>query len=219
MRRLLAMTALLLLPVVASGQGMIFRWVDAQGNLHVTDRLGDVPEPYYGMYLAELKRREEQRQAAGQPAGQPAAVAAPTPAPSGDGAPAAPRAGAEGRSRPAGADGPSPGTSAARSPSEGAQTSLVDAELDRRETWRKLVAAQRQELAEATAALAALEAERAAAAQNPLLVHTPAVAARLAELDAQRAALLARLEKARAALLVDLPARARKENVPPKWLQ
>ena len=35
----------------------------------------------------------------------------------------------------------------------------------------------------------------------------------------ESAKLLERLEKARTALLVDLPARARRENVPPKWLQ
>ena len=177
----------LLCAVAAAAESTIFRWVDAKGNLHATDRLGDVPEPYYGIYFAEQKRREAERQAGG-------ATATPH-AP-----PPTPEAAAPASTGPSGA-------------------SVVDEELRRREQWRSLVSAARNELMGATAALAGLEEERAVVAQNPLLAVTPAVQARLGELEQRRAAVLVRLEKARAALLVDLPARARKENVSPKWLE
>jgi hypothetical protein len=56
----------------------IFTWVDRQGGLHATDRLQDVPEPYYSMYAAELKAREQKAGATPVP---PAAEAAAPPTP------------------------------------------------------------------------------------------------------------------------------------------
>ncbi len=168
-------------------EALIFRWVDKAGNLHVTDRLGDVPEPYYGAYLAELKRREALR------AQQGAAVAAPAPAVVPEVEPPA--------------DPPA------------AQPSLVDQEIARREHWRQTVAFWRDELRAATEALVAVEAERAQAALNPLLAQTPQVQATVAALDARRAEALERVGRARQVLLEELPQRARRENVPPKWLE
>ncbi|MEK7705611.1 MAG: hypothetical protein AAB426_11680 [Myxococcota bacterium] len=46
---------------------LVFYWVDGRGDLHATDRLGDVPEPYYGMYVAKLAASEEARAKGGAP--------------------------------------------------------------------------------------------------------------------------------------------------------
>ena len=65
------------LPLAA--QTMIFKWIDRKGTLHLTDRLADVPEPYYSMYRARLREIEEQKTKAGQ------AGAAPTSSPGSEG--------------------------------------------------------------------------------------------------------------------------------------
>ncbi len=68
---------------VALAQGMIFKWVDKQGVIHLTDRLGDVPEPYHSLYAVKLRELEARRKVAGnQPPAPRPAPSAPTPTPS-----------------------------------------------------------------------------------------------------------------------------------------
>jgi hypothetical protein len=70
--------ALVALPVEAalSQSDIIFHWFDRQGNLHATDRLQDVPEPYYAMYAARLKALAE-KNAQSAPTAHPPSLAGP----------------------------------------------------------------------------------------------------------------------------------------------
>jgi hypothetical protein len=174
---------------IVAAQTMIFKWIDTKGTLHVTDRLADVPEPYYAMYRAKLKASEEQ-QAKG---GGAAATSSPTPV-------VAP---------------PAVESSEASSPAP----SLVDEELRRQAEWKALVALWRERLAIATAEVEAIQSELEEATLNPILRETPAVKAQAAAIEVRRGAAMSRLEAARKMLLVELPARARKEGVPPRWLE
>ncbi|MBI5509098.1 MAG: hypothetical protein HY903_10115 [Deltaproteobacteria bacterium] len=172
----------------AMSEETIFRFVDKRGTLHLTDRLGDVPEPYYSMYVAKLRALEQQRAQAG----------APPPVPS---------------------TAPPPGPGSVETGSVSAPPpSLVDEEIKRYHYWRALIQRWRDALAKATAEVEAIDQERDQAAMNPVLVQTPQVQEALAEIDRRRVQALERLEAARHMLLVELPARARKEQVPPKWL-
>ena len=45
-------------------QTPIFRWVDKKGDMHITDRLGDVPEPYRSLYAAKIRELEEKKESA-----------------------------------------------------------------------------------------------------------------------------------------------------------
>lgn len=166
----------------ALGEGIVFRWVDARGNLHLTDELADVPEPYYSAYRAQLRDREGAR--ARQPAQPPAQAAS--------------RASAPTSAAPAG--------------------SVIEQEAERRRTWKALVAKWRQELTGATSELARLDEELGRLAANPLLRETGPTKARMTELEVARARAIARLEAARRMLVTELPARAKKEGVPPAWL-
>ncbi len=159
--------------------GDIFKWVDENGNLHATQILADVPEPYYSMYASELRRRQESKQ--GQAPAPPAVEEAPS----------APRP---------------------------TQVKGVASENEaRQKRWRELVARARADLTAATAALEAADQAVLQAGANPVLRHTPAVQAKLAELATERQAALAAVEAARRQLLEDLPRQARKEGVPPRW--
>jgi hypothetical protein len=64
--------------------GTVFRWFDKQGNLHVTDTLAEVPEPYYGLYAAKLRERDESS-APGSPVVAPSPAPAPATTPSATG--------------------------------------------------------------------------------------------------------------------------------------
>jgi hypothetical protein len=178
------LVALVLSAQPASASDLIFKWADEHGNLHITDRLGDVPEPYYSMYAAEVKRREQQAKTANRPAPSP-----------------------EKR-----VSQPSPALPASRAPS------IVEREIARRNKWKKLVAHWRTQLRAATAEVERLDAELDGTQLNPLLRHTPQVKARRQAIEARRQQALVRLEQARWMLLEEIPARAKKENVPPKWL-
>ncbi len=52
----LLLAALLHLEV---GGGYVFRYVDKRGQLHFTDTLAEVPEPYHSLYQAKLRELEE----------------------------------------------------------------------------------------------------------------------------------------------------------------
>jgi hypothetical protein len=192
-RALLAavMLGLSLAGLPLSAQPTFFKWVDAKGSLHVTDRLADVPEPYYGMYRARIRALEEQRTKTGQPAAARQPTLVPTP----------PVAGPQAES-------------AASTP-----VSPVVLELQHQANWQALVARWRGELANATTDLESIQTELDEASMNPILRETPEVKSRIEQVEARRSQAMARLEKARKMLLDELPARARREGVPPKWLE
>jgi len=173
--------------MLAGAQGEIFRFVDKQGVFHFTDRLADVPEPYYSYYRARQREREAKVLLQGEVA---SSVTTP--------------------------DVPRPATPAYEKP---AGPSLVDQEEQRRLMWKGLVARWREELASAMTALEDVRSQRDQEALNPVLSQTPEVQTRIAELDLKEAAALAKLERARKALTEDLPARAKRENASPKWLE
>jgi hypothetical protein len=165
-----------------AGAGDIFKWVDKEGHLHATQTLADVPEPYYSMYAAELRRREEAKRNA--PSDAPPAI---------ETVPESPRPEVKLR-----------GTA-----------SQIEAQQKK---WRQLVAEHRAALASATAALEAIDSEIEQAGANPVLRETPQARAKLAELAEKRAEQLTAVENARRMLLEDLPKQAKKEGVPPRWL-
>lgn len=178
---------LLLGPMVAGAQSEIFRFVDKQGVFHFTDRLADVPEPYYSYYRARQREREAKAMLQGNAVpSTPSPVRQPSPLPAFE--------------RPSG-------------------PSLVEQEEQRRLMWKGLVARWREELANAMTALEDVRSQRDQETLNPVLSQTPEVQARIAELDLKEAAALAKLERARKALAEDLPARAKRENASPKWLE
>ena len=186
-RRMLSLSVVLGLLVTAwsaLAATMFFKWIDAKGNLHVTDRLADVPEPYYAMYRAKVREIEERE------AKQGIAVPETTSAP-------VERIEAVRPSAP----------------------SIVDLELQRQKDWRALVANWRGELTAATAEVESLQNELDDATLNPILRETPQAKDQIAEIADRHAVAMRRLEAARQMLLVDLPARARKDGVPPKWLE
>lgn len=67
MGRALLVAVVLGLAPPAHADAPLFVWVDKAGALHATDRLQDVPEPFYGMYAAQLKEREKAAGGAGAP--------------------------------------------------------------------------------------------------------------------------------------------------------
>lgn len=162
-------------------QGYIFKWVDAKGNIHATDQLAEVPEPFYGMYAAKLRELEERKKERGQAASAPSQRPAPPPAPS--------------------------------------APSIVELELRKQQRWKAEVARWRASL---TAAIAELESAQQALAEltmNPLLRTTPQVQAQLPQAEERVKRAREQVELARKTLIEDIPARARKESVPPKWLE
>jgi hypothetical protein len=177
-----AFAAVLANAVPLFAQGAIFRWVDRQGNLHLSDELADVPEPYRSMYEAQRREAAEAKKHA------PPAPASPPPDP------------------------------AVSPPELPPSPSIIDEEAARRQRWKEQVASWRAELAAATNALADVDARLDELAVNPLMAQTPLVAADIVQARQSRAAALSRLEKARRMLLTELPARARREGVPPAWL-
>ena len=171
---LLIAVGLSLLATTALAQPTIFKWIDARGNLHATDRLSDVPEPYYGMYRAKLRALEEERAKQGNP--QPA--------------------------RPAATPEPIVAPDAGSSETADAPPSIVDLELKRREGWKALVLQWRGALSAATGEVESIQAELDEATLNPILLETPAVKARVVEISARRDQAMERLEKARKTLQV-----------------
>jgi hypothetical protein len=65
--RIAFLLLLLFCSVVVSAQDVVFRWVDKHGVTHITDRLGDVPEPYHSMYAAQLRELEAKRKKTAPP--------------------------------------------------------------------------------------------------------------------------------------------------------
>lgn len=175
------------LPALAQGRP-IFSWIDANGALHATQLLAEVPEPFYSIYRVRMDAVAQAQRAAaqsGQDVRSPPSQAAVVPqvVASGGGVPNGALATAEARMR-----------------------------------WRAQALQARHALVDATAALQAAEDARAEAARNPLLNFTPAVQARVRAADAAVEAARKQAVQARRRLLTDLPEQARKAGVPPAWL-
>lgn len=180
----------------------IFKWIDERGDFHATDRLADVPEPYRSMYEARLaaeRAAAEARAKAQAEAGQRGAPneAFPKTSPKAQVAPAS--------KRPPRAESSAQGFSAR--------------EDALRKTWLELVKHWRDELHAATVEVEDIEKKLEEAGQNPLLRHTPPVKLELENLERTKARALGRVAEARRMLIDELPKRARKEGIPPKWLQ
>ncbi len=109
---------------------------------------------------------------------------------------------------------PRPQTQATAPP----QPSIVDKELARQKLWRGEVSRWRTELRVATEDLNRVQTELDQAGMNPLLRTTPQVQAQIGALEEQRDRAVRRVEIARKMLAEELPARAKRESVPPRWL-
>ena len=176
----------LLAGVARAGETLaMFTWVDKRGGIHITDRLRDVPEPFYSIYLAQQRERQAQQRQGPPPTG------AKTPA----------KHHSQVRARP-------------RPSSQG----IVLAEERRREQWQALMKQWRVELLAATQGLQKEEEALQRLRVNPLLAETPPVKAQIAAQQEQVAVARERVLKARTMLLEKLPAKAKNEQVPPKWL-
>jgi len=185
--------ALCLVTARPASAGTIYKWYDEQGDLHATDQLTDVPEPYRSMYAAaERKRKEEEEK-------RRAAAAGKTPAKPPPKAP------------------PPPPTRRVTGPDR--LGTLLKEEEAKRKRWTQLVAHWRAELQAATRQLQDLDQRIQEVGANPILRQTPKVKKELAELQEQRKPLLERLNGARRMLAEELPKRARREEVPPQWLE
>jgi hypothetical protein len=93
----------------------------------------------------------------------------------------------------------------------------ADAEAARQKAWRAEIAKWRTELRLATENLQRIQAQLDQTNMNPVLRTTPQVQAQAAEIEEQRQKAIARVEIARKTLAEDLPARAKRESVPPRW--
>ncbi len=98
------------------------------------------------------------------------------------------------------------------------QPSIVDKELARQKAWRAEVAKWRTELRVATEDLSRIQTQLDQTTVNPVLRTTPQVQAQIGPLEEQRDRALRRVEIARKTLAEDLPAKAKRESVPPRWL-
>jgi hypothetical protein len=184
------MRCLLLIPIVviiaatAKADDVIFYWSDKQHNVHATNNIDEVPEPYKAMYRARLKELEEAKKNAPKtPPPQPAY----TPPPS----------------------------AAATQP----QASVVDQELAKQKQWRDEVYRWRTELRTATEDLNRIQAQIDQVNFNPVLRMTPQAKAQLDPLEASKQKAIGRIDAAQRMLTQDLPARAKREGVPPRWLE
>lgn len=184
-----AMALHLAAPAQGWAQVPFFRWIDNKGDLHISDVLGDVPEPYYSMYKAKL--REQKEKSSSRPAPAPA-----KPAP-----------------RPAQRNQVRPKPSAAKGPS------VIDVQIRKREQWKRMIATWRQNLAAATAKLERIDKGIAQLRMNPVLRETPQVKAKVRASEQARRAALAKVQAATQMLLKTLPEKARRDRVPPKWLE
>jgi len=71
--------AILVLSTPAAAQ-RIFYWVDAKGDLHATQSLANVPEPYYSMYRKEVEaQKDKEKDAKTKPTKRPPARRPPPP--------------------------------------------------------------------------------------------------------------------------------------------
>ena len=93
------------------------------------------------------------------------------------------------------------------------------AEIAKQEYWKSKVQNARAVLMTATDELRVIDEQIQQKHNNPLLAQTPEVAAELSVLEAKRQQIEQSVVSARKVLLVDIPQQAKKEGIPPKWLQ
>jgi hypothetical protein len=93
----------------------------------------------------------------------------------------------------------------------------ADTEAARQKAWRAEIAKWRTELRLATENLQRIQTQLDQTNMNPVLRTTPQVQAQAAEIEEQRQKAITRVEIARKTLAEDLPARAKRESVPPRW--
>lgn len=175
--------------------GDIFYWVDKKGGVHFSDQLHSVPEPYFSAYKARIAEREEKRKQQEQERAAAGIVPAKEP------------------------EVVAPQQPSTPAPEEPTGPRLSQQIRQKQEDWRKLMKESREELLAATEGLRKAEDEMQALEANPVLVHTPQVKAQIPAAENRYKEARERVERARKALLTDLPARAKKEHVPPKWLE
>lgn len=170
----------------AKAERPLFVWADEHANLHVTDRLVDVPEPYHTIYAKRLEKARASKNA----------------------------------TNPEAEEGPQ-----VQARYDNSATAVQDlapyatAEIEKRHGWQKRFADARNELTEATQALASIEQKILEKGQNPILRLTPVVKKELAELEATRIEAQARVLNARRMLLETLPQQARQAQIPAQWVQ
>ncbi len=98
------------------------------------------------------------------------------------------------------------------------QEGLAERELARQKQWRAEVAKWRTELRVATEDLNRIQTELDNTTVNPILRTTPQVQAQIGPLEEQRDRARKRVEIARKMLAEDLPAKAKRESAPLRWL-
>lgn len=185
-RAALAVGLLLFAVSAAQASGnRIFKWVDGDGDIHMTDTLAEVPEPYRSMYRAELEKQKEKDAKDGGTNGEAKRQRERAPKKTAD------------------------------SSNETRPSTKI---RQKRERWKALVAKWRKRLKHATAELQNANVELARLRRNPLLRQTPKYRARIAAAEKRRQAALQKVEQAKKMLTEELPRRAKKADVPPKWL-
>lgn len=162
----------------------MFYWADERGQMHITDRLDQVPEPYYSIYAERIKKME----AANTTKTPTGATPSQPPTPS------------------VGQNWPKMGE-------------VSRAEIAKQQYWKSKVQNARAVLMTATDELRVIDEQIQQKHNNPLLAQTPEVAAELSVLEAKRQQIEQSVVSARKVLLVDIPQQAKKEGIPPKWLQ
>ncbi len=95
----------------------------------------------------------------------------------------------------------------------------VRTQRQQRQQLQAKVRRLRDELQATLMHLVAADAARTEAGFNPVLRQTPVGRARLAQAELERALALKQLRRVRHALEVELPEAARRDNLPPAWLQ
>lgn len=186
------------LPWGSARADQFYKWVDESGVFHITDRLSQVPEPYRSVYAAQARERKKREEEAAKARGE------------------APASSSASKPKPKVAPPRRPGAS-----TQGGRTTggLLAREEAQRQKWQGLVQQWREALLRATREIEAIDAQIQEATRNPVLRYTAPVLAELQELERQRNRAEARLAEARRMLLEELPERARKEQVPHKWLE
>lgn len=173
---------------LARADAPLFSWLDAGGTVHITDRLADVPEPYYSTYKAAQLRK--QQEAAARAAQAPGAQAVQQPAE----------------------------PTANTAPIQPSVVHGADDTRQQRLRWQAQMAYWRTELQQSLQRLQRAEAEHAAMANNLLLRQTPTGKAQLAQFEEALQMAKAQALRARHMLLTQLPAQAQAQHVPQQWL-
>ena len=195
MRKLWICLVLLAVPQAGWAKD-IYKWINKAGVLTFTDRLADVPEPYYSMYLAREKAKAEAKAKQEKTAAR------------------------SGKEKPAHAQDPAPAEEPARIEADEPPSGppIWQQEEAKRKYWQAEVARWRETLLVATSAVADIDAQIASLRSNALLAVTPPVMAKIKTLEEERKLAVDNVNTARTTLLDELPARAKKEGVPYKWL-